>query len=60
MVYNISNKELIRVSRKTIIAGFRQVAGKILLSLKTWSSGPGFFTGGNPKIQSMNFPRRAY
>ena len=41
-----SNKELTRVSRKTIIAGLRQVAGEII--------------HGHPKIQSINFPRRTY
>ena len=41
-----SNKELTRVSRKTIIAGLRQVAGEII--------------HGHPKIQLINFQSRRY
>jgi len=43
MVCFISNKELIRVSRKTIIAGRRQMVGELNRE--------------RPKIKSMNFPR---
>ncbi len=42
MVYFISYKELTRVSRKTIIAELRQVAGELIRD--------------HPKIQSMDFP----
>ena len=41
MVYSISNKELTRESRKTIIAGLRQMAGEII--------------HGHPKIHHRNF-----